>query len=277
MANITAAEVNKLRKMTGAGLMDCKRALQEADGDMDAAIDNLRKKGQKVAEKRADRDATEGVVVAKTNDDENKGVIIYLSCETDFVAKNEEFIQFANQIADTALANNADSLEGLLNETIDNIQISAKLLEMVGKIGEKIEVTEFGTVNAPTVVAYNHANNKVGVLVGLNEDNTAEVVEAGKNVAMQIAAMKPVAIDAEDVDPAILERERQIGREKAIEEGKPENIVDRIADGYVKKFLKENTLLSQQYVKDNSMTIEQYIQSVDKGLSITAFERVSIQ
>lgn len=274
---ISAAEVNKLRQMTGAGLMDCKRALEEANGDFDDAIDNLRKKGQKVADKRADRDATEGVVIARTNEAENKGVILYLSCETDFVAKNEEFIGFADRIAQTALDNNLNSLQGVLDSLMDGVSIAGRLVEMIGKIGEKIEISEFDVLTAPTVVSYIHANYKVGVLVGLNEDNSPEVVEAGRNVAMQIAAMKPVAVRAEDVDPAILEKEREIGREKALAEGKPEEIVDRIVEGSVKKFLKENTLLSQQYVKDSSMDIDQYLKSVDKGLTVTKFERVSIQ
>ncbi len=274
---ITAAEVNELRKLTGAGLMDCKKALQESNGDIDSAIDYLRKKGQKVAAKRADREATEGVVIARTTDAANHGIILCLSCETDFVAKNEGFIAFANQLVDIAFENKIESKDDLMAVAHNGVTVSDMIDEQVGKIGEKIEVAAFDVVSAPSVVSYIHANYKVGVLVGLNEDNTAEVEEAGRNVAMQIAAMKPVAVSAEDVDASILEKEREIGREKALAEGKPEAIVDKIVEGSVQKFLKENTLLSQQFVKDSSMNIEQYLQSVDKGLTVTEFKRVSIQ
>jgi len=273
---ITAAEVNKLRKMTGAGLMDCKKALQESNGDFEAAIDYLRKKGQKVAAKRADREATEGVVIAKTNAAQNKGVVLYLSCETDFVAKNEDFISFAEQLTTAALENGVSSKEELMSVSLDGLTVKEKLDEQVGKIGEKIEVSELETVNAEAVVPYIHANYKVGVLVGLNKDHSADVEAAGKDVAMQIAAMNPVSVSSADVDDSILDKEREIGREKALAEGKPEHIVDKIVEGYVKKFLKENTLLSQQFVKDSSVSIEQYLQSVTDGLTVTAFERVSL-
>ena len=274
---ITAAEVNKLRKMTGAGLMDCKKALQESDGDFDAAIDFLRKKGQKIAAKRADRDATEGAVIAQTNDDENKGVIVYVSCETDFVAKNEDFVAFAQELTDLALEKGATDKSSFLEmETKNGLTVQQRLDEQIGKIGEKIEVADLETVQAEFVVPYIHMGNKAGVLVGLNQKKSSEAEEAGKNVAMQIAAMKPVALNADGVDQELLEKEREIGKEKAISEGKPEHIADKIVEGYVKKFLKDNTLLSQQYVKDSSQNIEQYLQSVDSNLTVTAFERVTL-
>lgn len=273
---ITAAEVNKLRKMTGAGLMDCKKALQESNGDIEAAIDFLRKKGQKVAAKRADREATEGVVIAQTNDAGNEGVVVYVSCETDFVAKNDAFIEFAQEIADLALTSSTDK-DAFLNETSSNgLTVQQRLEEQIGKIGEKIEVSALERLSSDAVIPYIHANYKVGVLVGLNQGKNDAVESAGKDVAMQIAAMKPVAVNESEVDSAILDKEREIGREKAIAEGKPEHIADKIVEGYVKKFLKENTLLSQQFVKDNSQSIEQYLQSVSSGLTATAFKRVSL-
>lgn len=274
---ITAAEVNKLRKMTGAGLMDCKKALQETNGDFDAAIDYLRKKGQKIAAKRADREATEGAVIAKTNDAENKGVIVYVTSETDFVAKNEDFVAFAHELTDLAIAKNVSDKTAFLEvETNNGLTVQQRLEEQIGKIGEKIEVAELETVEAEFVVPYIHMGNKAGVLVGLNQPKTDEIEQAGKNVAMQIAAMKPVALNADGVDQELLAKEREIGKEKAIAEGKPEHIADKIVEGYVKKFLKDNTLLSQQYVKDSSQNIEQYLQSVTSDLTVTAFKRVTL-
>ncbi len=274
---ITAAEVNKLRKMTGAGLMDCKKALQESNGDIEAAIDYLRKKGQKVAAKRADREATEGVVIAQTNDSGDHGVVVYVSCETDFVAKNEDFIGFAQEMADLALSTSASDKASFLNETSANgLTVQQRLEEQIGKIGEKIEVSELQSLQSDTVIPYIHANYKVGVLVGLNQSKTDGIEIAGKDVAMQIAAMKPISVSEADVDPAILDKEREIGREKALAEGKPEKIVDKIVEGYVKKFLKENTLLSQQFVKDSSKNIDQYLKSVSEGLTATDFKRVSL-
>ena len=274
---ITAAEVNKLRKMTGAGLMDCKKALQESDGDFDGAIDFLRKKGQKIAAKRADREATEGAVIAKTNDAGNKGVIVYVTSETDFVAKNEDFVAFANELTDLALEKGASNKEEFLSvETSNGLTVQQRLDEQVGKIGEKIEIGDLETVEAEFVVPYIHMGNKAGVLVGLNQAKNDANEEAGKNVAMQIAAMKPVALNADAVDAELLEKEREIGKEKAIAEGKPEHIAEKIVEGYVKKFLNDNTLLSQQYVKDSSQSIEQYLQTVSKDLTVTAFERVTL-
>ena len=256
--------------------MDCKKALLESRGDFDAAIDHLRKKGQKVAAKRADREATEGVVIAKTNSNDTRGVMINLSCETDFVAKNEEFIAFAAQIAETALTHELTEKENLLSFKMNGLSIADAITEKVGKIGEKIEIKDFFTLQAGCVVSYIHANYKVGVLVGVNQASSNAIKEGAKDVAMQIAAMNPVAIDGNDVPSTIIDHEKQIGREKAISEGKPEQIVDRIAEGMVKKFLKENTLLNQQFVKDSSKTIREYLKGVDTGLQVTGFKRSSL-
>lgn len=273
---ISAADVNKLRKMTGAGLMDCKKALTETDGDFDAAIDYLRKKGQKVAEKRADRDATEGVAIAMTNPEGNYGIAIRLSSETDFVAKNDEFVQFANNIAKTALQSRPADLNALLSLPLDGgSSIGDRVSEMVGKIGEKIEVAEYAQLNAPQVVAYIHAGNKIGVLAGFNQASEA-VVSIGRDVAMQIAAMSPVAIDEEGVPANIKERELNIGREKAQAEGKPEAMLDKIAEGTLKRWYKDNTLLHQSFVKDGSKTVAQALSSVSKDLQVSGFSRVSI-
>jgi len=273
---ISAADVNKLRKMTGAGLMDCKKALTETDGDFEAAIDYLRKKGQKVAEKRADRDATEGVAIARTNAEGTFGIAIRLSSETDFVAKNEEFVAFAQSIAAVALANAPADLDALLALPLDGgLSIGERVTEMVGKIGEKIEVAEYVHLTAPQVIAYIHAGNKIGVLAGFNKASEA-IVSLGRDVAMQIAAMSPVAIDEDGVPENIKARELSIGREKAQAEGKPEAMLDKIAEGTLKRWYKDNTLLHQAFVKDGSKTVAQAIAGVEKDLQVTGFHRVSI-
>ncbi len=273
---ISAADVNKLRKMTGAGLMDCKKALTETDGDFDAAIDYLRKKGQKVAEKRADRDATEGVAIALTNPAGTFGIAIRLSSETDFVAKNQEFVAFALSIADTALNNAPADLSALLAHPLDGgLSIGERVTEMVGKIGEKIEVAEYVHLTAPQVIAYIHVGHKIGVLAGFNKASEA-VVALGRDVAMQIAAMSPVAIDEDGVPENVKAREMTIGREKAQAEGKPEAMLDKIAEGTLKRWYKDNTLLHQSFVKDGSKTVAQAIASVEKDLHVTGFYRVSI-
>jgi elongation factor Ts len=272
---ISAADVNKLRKMTGAGLMDCKKALQETGGDFDAAIDYLRKKGQKVAEKRADRDATEGAAIALTDGSGSFGVAIRLSSETDFVAKNDEFVGFARAIAEKALAERPADTAALLGLALDGATIGDRVTEMVGKIGEKIEVAEYATLEAACVVPYIHAGNKIGVLVGLNQaGETAEGM--GRDVAMQIAAMNPVAVDETAVPDNIKQRELEIGREKALAEGKPENIVDKIAEGTLKKWYKENTLVNQAFVKDGSKTVGQAVAAAASGLEVTGFARLSV-
>lgn len=273
---ITAKEVNELRKMTGAGMMDCKKALTEANGDYEKAIDILRTKGQKVSASRADRDAKEGVVFIKSNADATESVLIALACETDFVAKNEEFQATGNKIAEIAFEKNPSTIDELNTLPYESITVGEKLTELIGKIGEKIEVKFYERLRGEVVVPYIHAGSKLGVLVALANANGTEVVSAGKDVAMQIAAMKPIAVNKDSVDQATIDHELQIGREQAIAEGKPEQIVDKIAQGKLNKFFQENTLLAQKFVKDNSMSIEQYLNSVQQGLTVTEFRRISI-
>lgn len=273
---ITAKEVNELRKMTGAGMMDCKKALIEADGDQEKAIDILRTKGQKVSASRADRDATEGVVFIKTSDDAKESVLIALACETDFVAKNDEFQAVGQKIVDLAFEQNPASIEDLKALNIDNLTVAEKLTELIGKIGEKLEVAYYERMSGEVVIPYIHAGSKLGVLVSLTNANGTDVNTAGKDVAMQIAAMRPVAVSKDSVDQATIDHELTIGREQALAEGKPEQIVDKIAQGKLNKFFSENTLLAQKFVKDNSMTIEQYLNSVHNGLTVTEFKRIAI-
>jgi elongation factor Ts len=274
--SITAADVNKLRQMTGSGMMDCKKALTETNGDFEAAVDLLRKRGAKVSAARADRDAKEGAVIAKTSSDKKLGVIIQLTCETDFVAKNEDFVAFANQIADLAIANKAANVDSLKALTIEGLPLSEKLLEQVGKIGEKIDVINYVIMEGENIVPYIHGANRLGVLVSLNNTGSEANFVAGKDVAMQIAAMNPIALDKDGVDASIIEREIQIGKDQAIAEGKPEAMLDKIAQGKLAKFYKENTLLNQEFVKDSSKTISQMLDSVEKGLTVTAFKRVAL-
>jgi elongation factor Ts len=273
---ITAQDVNKLRQMTGAGMMDCKKALTEAAGDFEKAIELLRKKGQKVSASRADRETSEGIVFTKTNDSSTEGIILAFTCETDFVAKNDGFVALGNAITDIAFASKPASIDALKELKLDGLTIGEKIIEMTGKIGEKLEVTEMRIVSGEAVVPYTHSNLKLGVLVTLKNVNGADVIEAGKDVAMQIAAMNPVAVDKDGVDPTIVEKEIEIGKEQARQEGKPEEILEKIAIGKLNKFFAENTLLSQKFVKDNSVTIAQYLDSVNKGLTVSAFDRVSI-
>lgn len=274
--SITAADVNKLRQMTGAGMMDCKKALTETNGDFEAAVDFLRKKGAKVSAARADRDAKEGAVIAKTSSDNKLGVIIQLTCETDFVAKNEDFVAFANQIADLALANKCANVDALKAIAIDGLPLSEKLIEQVGKIGEKIDVINYVIMEGDNVVPYIHGANRLGVLVSLNNAPSEASLAAGKDVAMQIAAMNPIAVDKDGVDASIVEREIQIGKEQAAAEGKPEAMLEKIAQGKLSKFYKENTLLNQEFVKDSSKTIAQMLDGVEKGLTVNAFKRVAL-
>jgi elongation factor Ts len=273
---ITAQEVNKLRQMTGAGMMDCKKALTEAEGDFEKAIDILRKKGQKVSASRADRETKEGTIVTHVSADGATGTLLSLTCETDFVAKNEDFVAFANTLLDLAVANNATSVEQILALPFENITTADKIIEMTGKIGEKIEISHYEVVSGEAVVPYIHSNGKLGVLVSLVNTNGAAVEEAGKDVAMQIAAMNPVAVDKDGVDASVVEREIEVGKEQARQEGKAEEMLEKIALGKLNKFYKENTLLSQQFVKDNSLSIAQYLDKVSKGMTVAAFKRVSI-
>lgn len=271
---ITAADVNKLRQLTGAGMMDCKKALTEAGGDFEGAIDLLRKKGQKIAANRADRTATEGVAIAKTNAQASVGVAFVLSCETDFVAKNADFVAFANEVADLALSSQAQTAEALLELDMGGVSLSQRLTEQVGKIGEKIEVVHYNLLTSALVVPYIHAGNRVSVLVAL-DTASQNLASAGKDICMQIAAMSPVAVDEAEVPESIRQKELEIGRERAIADGKPEALADRIAQGALTKFLKDNTLLNQLFVKDNNITIRQFLASVDKSAKVLAFRRVA--
>ena len=273
---ITAKDVNKLRQMTGAGMMDCKKALTEAEGDFEKAIEILRKKGQKVSASRADRDTKEGSIFIKTNEGNTEAVLIALNCETDFVGKNEEFLSLGNAILGVAFENAPADIPALMSEKIGDLTVQEKITELIGKIGEKIEVSEYVRLKGETVGPYIHAGNKLGVLVALTGINGSDVTEAGKDVGMQIAAMNPVAVDESGVDASVVEKELEIGREQARAEGKPDNIIDKIAQGKLQKFYKENTLLHQQFVKDNGLTVAKYLDGVSKGLTVSEFKRISI-
>lgn len=276
MSTISANDVKNLRDITGAGMMDCKAALAEANGDIEKAIEILRMKGQKLSVKRADRDAKEGVVYALVSDDSRRGVVIRLSCETDFVAKNEDFVNLAKEFTQIALDKFPDSLEALLALPYkDGVTIGDKITEQVGVIGEKVELAEYGHIEAPQVVSYIHMGNKAGVILGLNKDD-AKFKDAGRDVAMQVAAMKPVALDKDGVDASIIEKEIEIGKEVARQEGKPEDMLEKIALGKLNKFFKENTLLAQQFVKDSSHTVESYLKSFDKDLNATGFRHIKL-
>ena len=273
MAKITAAEVNKLRKATGAGMMDCKKALVEVDGDFDKAIEVLRKKGQKVAAKRADRDSSEGAAIAIVSADNSKGAIISLNCETDFVAKNEDFVKLANDFAEIALK--SSSKEELLAADYNGMTVQDKLTEQTGVIGEKIEIGAFKTLEAPFVGSYIHAGNKIAVLTGLSKDAEG-AAEAAKNVSMQAAAMNPVALNEDGVDQTIIDKEIEIAKDQLRQEGKPEAMLDNIAKGKIKRFFKDNTLVNQDYIKDNKQSVAAYVKSVDADLTVVGFERVAL-
>jgi elongation factor Ts len=275
MTQITASDVNKLRQDTGAGMMDCKNALVEAAGDIGKATDLLRKQGQKIAAKRGGRDANEGYIIAKTSDDGTMGIVLTLNCETDFVARTEDFQDYANTIADTALSNGVDSIDGLKSAQVNGSTIQEGITDMSGKIGEKIELARYEIIKSELVVAYNHPGNRLATIIGLSKSGD-EVAEAGKNVSMQIAAMNPVAIDKEDVDQSIIDREIEIGKEQARESGKPEEILEKIALGKLGKFFKENTLLNQSYVRDNKKTIRQYLEETDRELKVTSYNRLAL-
>ncbi|MBT3302094.1 MAG: elongation factor Ts [Bacteroidetes bacterium] len=273
---ITAADIAKLRKTTGAGMMDCKKALNETNGDFEKAIDFLRKQGKKISAKRADRDATEGVVIALTSDDNKKGVVVELNCETDFVAKNADYVDFATKIAQTALENTPATLDELKSLSINDIKVSDLLDEQIGKIGEKIELSNYHLINGDFVVPYIHIGNKIGVLVNLNKAGSEDFINAGKDVAMQVAAMNPVALNKESVSQSVIDRELEIAKEQIKKEGKPEAIADKIAQGKLNKFFKENTLLEQDFVKDSSKTVSQFLGQLDKELTVKEFVRVAL-
>ncbi|MFB5945741.1 translation elongation factor Ts [Albibacterium profundi] len=272
---ISASDVNRLRQQTGAGMMDCKKALVESNGDFDQAVDYLRKKGAKVAANRQDRESNEGVVIAKTTTDGKRGVVVEVNCETDFVAKNEDFIAFAERIAEVAIQENPSSLDGLKALSIDGTAINDLIVEQTGKIGERIDVSNYEVVEAEKVVPYIHGNYRIGVLVGLSQE-VEGADDAGRDVAMQIAAMNPSAIDKDGVDEATVQRELEIAKEQIRAEGKPEAMLDKIAQGKLNKFFKENTLLHQEFVKDPSKSVSQFLGSVSKDLTVTSFKRVQL-
>jgi elongation factor Ts len=271
---VTAAEVNKLRQQTGAGMMDCKKALEESNGDFEAAVDFLRKKGAKVAANRQDRDAKEGVVLAKISADNKSAVVISVNCETDFVAKNADFIRFAESVAEIALTKRPANAEDLKTLPYNNdVTVGDKFMEQVGKIGEKIDIGHYSIISAEQVVGYIHPGNRLAVAIGFSKQVPAEVA---KNIAMQAAAMAPVAIDKDDVDQTIINRELDIARETTRAEGKAEDMVEKIAQGKLNKFYKESTLLNQEFFIDNKQTVRQYLQGVDKDLKITAYKRYAL-
>jgi elongation factor Ts len=273
MSKISAADVNKLRKATGAGMMDCKKALVEAEGDFDTAVEVLRKKGQKVAANRADRDSSEGAVIARVNDDATVGVIVSVNCETDFVAKNESYVTLANQLADVALAH--DSIDSFLAADFNGMSVADKLTEQTGVIGEKIEIGGFERLEGPFVGSYIHAGNKIATLTSLSA-GVDGAAEAAKNVAMQAAAMNPIALNEEGVDAATVEKEIEIAKDQLRQEGKPEAMLDNIAKGKLKRFFKDNTLVNQAYIKDGKQSVSDYVKSVDAELSVTGFKRVAL-
>ena len=273
MATITAADVNKLRTITGAGMMDCKKALVESDGDFDLAIENLRKKGQKVAANRSDRESTEGAAIAVVNADKTSGAVITLNCETDFVGKNEGFVKLATDLANQAL--NFDDKEAFLASDFNGITVAEKLIEQTGVIGEKIEIASFQRLSGAFVGSYIHAGNKIATLVALSA-SVAGADEAARNVAMQAAAMNPIALNEAGVDASIIEKEVEIAKDQLRAEGKPEAMLDNIAKGKIQRFYKDNTLVNQDYIKDGSMSVAAYIKSVDANLTVTGFSRVAL-
>lgn len=273
MATITAADVNKLRTLTGAGMMDCKKALVEADGDFDLAIENLRKKGQKVAANRSDRESTEGAAIAVVNADKTEGVVITLNCETDFVGKNEGFVKLATDLANLAL--NFDSKEAFLAADFNGITVADKLIEQTGVIGEKIEVASFEKLKGAFVGSYIHAGNKIATIVSLSA-NVEGAEEAARNVAMQAAAMNPIALDEAGVDSETIAKEIEIAKDMLRQEGKPEAMIENIAKGKLGRFFKDNTLVNQDYIKDGAFSVTTYVQSVDKNLTVTGFKRVAL-
>jgi len=273
MGNISASDVGKLRKQTGSGMMDCKKALVEANGDFDLAVDILRKKGQKVAAKRADRQAMEGVVIAKNNDANSKAILISLNCETDFVAKNEDFIAIAKDILDTAVSADLSSAEAIHDLKLSNgMTVAEKVLEQTGVIGEKIEISA-QLIEDVQVSSYIHAGNRLATLVGFNATTDLQVA---RDVAMQVAAMNPLAVDKDGIDQETIDRELEIAKDLARQEGKPEEMLEKIAFGRLNKFYKENTLLNQAFIKDGKKTVAQYLKDQDDSLSVTCFKRVGL-
>ena len=269
---ITASEINKLRQATGAGMLDCKKALTESNGDFEEAIDWLRKQGQKVAAKRSDREAKEGVVLAKTTADNKAGIVFCLSCETDFVSKNAEFVAFTESIMNAAIENNVKSAEELNEVAINGTKVADLVNDKLAAIGEKIAIIKFERLEAPYVASYIHGTNRMGVLVALSE----EAAEAGKDIAMQIAAMNPLAVDETSIAPEVIERERNIAIEMIKAEGKPAEMAEKIAAGKLNRFFKDNTLMAQAFVKDNNQSVEAYLKSVNPNVKVIDFKRVAL-
>lgn len=273
MAKISAAEVGKLRKLTGAGMMDCKKALTEADGDFEKAKELVRERGLAIANKRSEREASEGAVIAKTTEDHKLGVVICLNCETDFVAKNEGFVSFAHKIADIALETKPANREELLATSVEGGSLEEMIIRQSGVTGEKVELSYFDKLESPYVDSYIHMGNKIGTIVAMNKETESEIV---RNVAMQVAAMRPVAVDENRVPQEVMDKEFEIGRQQAINDGKPEAIIDKIAKGKVGKFLKENTLLNQMFVRDSKISISDYLKQSDKDLTVNDFKRCAL-
>jgi len=275
MTKITAQEVNNLRKITGAGMMDCKKALVEAEGNVENAIEILRKKGQKVANKRADKEASEGIVIAKTAEGSKFGVVFKLSCETDFVAKNQDFVDFANALMDSAIANKPATAAEFTALKLDGLTIEDKITEMIGKTGEKMAIEQYEILEAEHVAAYNHNGNKLACILGMNKE-VADVEKIGHEIAMQVAAMAPVAVDENGISQEVIDKELEIAKDLVRQEGKPEDMVDKIAQGKLNRFFKENTLLNQVFVRDGKKTVAQYLKECDADLTVTAFYRVML-
>jgi elongation factor Ts len=270
---ITAAEVNALRKITGAGMMDCKKALVEAEGDNEKAIEILRKKGQKVAAKRGDNEASEGLAIAKSNG--SAGVVVRLNCETDFVAKNENYNALVTKLAEIALATESKSVEELKGQDYDGLTVEVAITDQIGKIGEKLDLTAVNFISADTVVAYNHPGTQIATLVGFNQAGDS-VSDAGRDVAMQVAAMNPVALNKDSIPEDVIAKELEIGKDLAIQEGKPAEMAEKIAQGRLGKFFKEATLLDQAFIKDNKVSVQKYLDGVNKGLTVTEYSRVAM-
>lgn len=273
MANITAALVNELRKRTGVGMMDCKKALVECDGDMDKAIDYLREKGQKLAAKRADRDASEGAVLAAVNQDKTFAAVIMMNCETDFVAKNEDFVAFSRSILEAAVASKVKTLEEVMALTIEGKSVETMIIEQVAKIGEKITLTHYLPVESVATYAYIHPGNRMASVVGMSKTGYDD---EGKEMAMQVIAGRPVALTKDTVPAEVIEREMEVYRGQVREEGKPENMVEKIAEGKLNKFFKESTLLSQEYTREAKVSVEEHLKKIDKDLTVTAFQRLEL-
>ncbi|MDD3737744.1 MAG: translation elongation factor Ts [Lentimicrobiaceae bacterium] len=276
MANITAAQVNELRKITGAGMMDCKKALVESNGDIEAAIDILRKKGQKVAVNRADRDANQGIVIARTTADNGFASVIMLNCETDFVAKNQDFIDFANKISDATIEHQPKSLDELLQIKIDGFTVEEGVTHLIGKTGEKMQLAHYEHITAPYTAAYNHFDNRLSAIVGFNKKDVNDIEQIGNDISMQVAAMNPLAVDKDSIPQSAIDREIEIGKEQARAEGKPEEMLEKIAMGKLNRFFKENTLLEQEFINEAKVSVKDYLQRIDKNFTVTDLKRFQL-